>query len=699
VAILDLLSLFLPRSLDDPRPALGRQGIVDAWRSPYFNWSFVFPSTDAPEPLGITPVDADVLDHDARLGRVIGGLDQWEELFEDRERANEKKNIDSDQDMADGEAGDARALLARKFQDFLTLVTPPLDQRPYSSYVSWLERLIGREDTNLENQSPESKESLNVAAWIHNMEDSLAETDLVALREFLKTLRSLAWVEEGIGTRIKVDFKQFLAELMGAVDAATYSLPAGAGRDEIVVADIVQVRGVPFRSVAVLGMAEGEFPAVRVEDPFLWESDRSQMRVSHDLRLESSIESHEREFFYETISSPWESILLTLPRLTDNGAEWPPSPYWEEIRRLLYIEPIPLTTESIPEPDQAASLAELVESIVAPPGSQPAMAWAIEKHPDRLPALRTAADIFDLRYTRGWTQHNGDLTGERRLFRQFFHRDYAWSPSSLEKYRNCPFSFFVSKVMRLEPRPEPAEGLDSAQLGTIYHQILEALYQTLDADDRDDLEQLLAILPDVAKPILDEAPQRKDFRETAWWKHTRDEIVRNVDRSVRALAELPGDFIPAEFEAEFFGDRALTIKDGNDQIRLVGVIDRVDNDPEGRLRIIDYKTAGPYSYSKQTLDRGEKLQLPLYALAARDALDLGIPVDGFYWHVRQAEPSGLTLEEFDPDEAIDTAVSYAWQAVRGARQGYFVPEPPADGCPSYCPAVGFCWSFRPGMWR
>jgi hypothetical protein len=36
--------------------------------------------------------------------------------------------------------------------------------------------------------------------------------------------------------------------------------------------------------------------------------------------------------------------------------------------------------------------------------------------------------------------------------------------------------------------------------------------------------------------------------------------------------------------------------------------------------------------------------------------------------------------------------------VRGARQGYFVAHPPADGCPSYCPAAGFCWNFRPGMW-
>jgi hypothetical protein len=86
--------------------------------------------------------------------------------------------------------------------------------------------------------------------------------------------------------------------------------------------------------------------------------------------------------------------------------------------------------------------------------------------------------------------------------------------------------------------------------------------------------------------------------------------------------------------------------------------------------------------------------LPLYALAARDALGLGDPVEGFYWHIRQAEASGLTLGDFGPEEAIGTAVEYAWKAIRGARQGDFIPEAPTGGCPQWCPAGSFCWQYR-----
>ncbi len=55
----------------------------------------------------------------------------------------------------------------------------------------------------------------------------------------------------------------------------------------------------------------------------------------------------------------------------------------------------------------------------------------------------------------------------------------------------------------------------------------------------------------------------------------------------------------------------------------------------------------------------------------------------------------MKLEDFGPEEAIETAVGHAWEAIRGAQAGRFVPRTPKGGCPSYCPAVGFCWHFEP----
>ena len=514
----------------------------------------------------------------------------------------------------------------------------------------------------------------------------------------------MVWAEEALDKGQVADFAGFVRELVGAVDAATYRLPIRPGREEILVADVVAARGVPFRAVAILGLAEGEFPATLSEDPFLRDADRRQMCKAFCLSLQLSTESAEAEYFYEAITRPRERLLLTRPRLADNGAPWQASPFWEETRRLVDVAPEMLTSESVPTPDRVASWPELLESLATYHDYEQVRNWARNATPARLAALDLAIHILSLR-TRPPVpdaspgHYHGDLVSLNEDFRGRFGPRRVWSASRLEAYRTCPFLFFVGTVLGLEPREEPSEGLDARQLGNIYHHILEAVYQAAEVSDPNDLDQLLAALPSAAGRILDAAPEREGFRETAWWAQTRDEIIENLQRSLAALVEIQGEFVPYRYEAAFgLQDQPeLVVRDGEDQLRLRGFIDRVDRAPDGRLRIIDYKTAGPWAYTNRALTDGKKLQLPLYALGAQDALGLGEPTDGFYWHVQHAQASPFTLEKFGPDEAREVAVEHAWTAVRGARQGHFVPRPPADGCPGYCPAAGFCWHYSPGF--
>jgi RecB family exonuclease len=262
--------------------------------------------------------------------------------------------------------------------------------------------------------------------------------------------------------------------------------------------------------------------------------------------------------------------------------------------------------------------------------------------------------------------------------------------------------FFIGSVLRLEPREEPDEGLDVRQLGSIYHDILEKLYRGV--VDPTQVEQLRAALPGAAGPILDAAPRKLGFRETAWWQQTRAEIIKNVETSLAGLAELPGQFVPSLFEQWFDGVPISDPANPADCFRLHGIIDRIDWAADGSLRVIDYKTGGPSTYTNRAVSEGKRLQLPLYALAARVGLDLGRPVDGFYWHIQQAEASPFSLAGFEdgvgqagPEAALQVAATRAWEAVRGVRQGDFGPRPPAGGCPPYCPAATFCWHYRAGF--
>jgi ATP-dependent helicase/DNAse subunit B len=709
-ALLDLLRLALPGP--DQRPALPRRLVIEAWRSPYFDWRVL-----APE--GIGPTDADRLDAAARQGRVISGLAQWEEAlallctraagaaeadstFSTRQSAS--FDVDETPQPAAAPAAEAARRLHALFRRFVDFLTPPAGEQPRRVFVGWLESLIGDDPQPAPDgdaSQPGQPDSLQMAAQARRAPPSIAGQDVAALVCLKDVLRGLVWAEEAVASP-PVDFEDFVADLSGAIEAAAYHPPQAAPGHDIIVANVIQARGLSFHAVAVLGLAEGEFPASLHEDAFLRETDRARLRQDFGelsravgLSLPSTLDSAEVEFFYETITRPTAQLLLTRPRLADNGALWQASPFWEELRRLVPVTPVGLTSESLPSPTEAASWPELIETLAAQPGLTTARAWAQQADPARWLALTTAAEVFQARSGDGQHLYDGDLSAAAAACAQRFGPTFTWSASRLETYRSCPLFFFFASVLRLEPRRQPVAGPDTSQLGNIYHRIFELVYQA--ASDPGDHVSALAALPGVARPVLDAAPGREGFRVTAWWAQTRAEIEEDVRRSLLGLAELRGDWQPIAFEQRFFDAQTLEVTVAGDSFRLHGVIDRIDRAPDGRLRVIDYKTGGPSSFKRQAVEAGKKLQLPLYALAARDALHLGQPADGFYWHVRQAQPSDFTLQGSTggPAAAMQRAAAFAWEAVQGIRAGRFAPTPPADGCPDYCPAAAFCWRYRP----
>ncbi|HQE92167.1 MAG TPA: PD-(D/E)XK nuclease family protein [Anaerolineae bacterium] len=694
-ALLDLLRLALP---DEASSAFPWRLTVEAWRSPYFEWTAC----------GITSETAESLDRLARWGRVVAGLAQWEEAFALAINAGPRDVLDEEQADVDipltVPTGAAAEALLATFHCFVQRITPPQGPHPCRTFVAWIESLIG-DDAPPEDEAT-SPDDLGVVRQILAGPVTLRERDLAALNVIKDVLRGLVWADEAVVCD-PAPFPAFWTDLEGAVDAATYRLPLPTDREALLVADVTQARGVPFHTVAVLGLAEGEFPAALAEDPFLRDADRRTLRDDFGLSLSPSPDSSEAEYFYEAIARPRAALLLTRPRIADNGAPWQASPYWDEVRRRVAVTPLHLTSHSYPAPDEAASWEELLLGLSAQ-GDTPAWEAMARRQPEYHAALERATRVLAQRLgtiTPGL--FDGDLTSTSDIFAQRFGPARTWSASRLESYRECPFRFFVGSVLALEPRARPVEGLDAAQLGSLYHHIFEQLYQAV--ADPTDLEQLLATLPSVATPILDVAPREQQFRPTAWWARTRDEIIENVRRSLVALDASREDFVPSVYEARFGLDDhhpPLVIRDSADSFRLRGLIDRVDRAPDGRVRIIDYKTGGKGSFTVTNVKKGKKLQLPLYALAAQEALDLGTVSDGFYWHIQAAEASSFTLAKFadkeenlfGPAGAMHTAVTHAWEAVHGARQGHFVPTPPDGGCPAYCPAAAFCWHYQPKQW-
>jgi ATP-dependent helicase/DNAse subunit B len=653
-ALLNLLSI---PALDFPR----RQ-ILEAWRSPYFDLSTLDISLD----------DAASLDSLSRMGRVTAGLRQWQQAFD---LFSHQKPGD---DLVTDEEGPIpptlkKADLSHKFEAFVARLTPPL-QATTRSYVAFIEDLIGEEAGDSSEDPYAHAGSVAIAAQARQ-NPSTADRDLAALRALKDVLRGLVLAAAVLGDKT-LDFRTFFEELRNALEAATYNYAPDEG---ILVSSVSLGRGLSFSALALLGLSQGEFPQAEREDALLQESDRAALR-DRGIPIDSKLLGEEVTFFYQAVTRARRRLLLSRPYLAEDGQEWEPSPYWLHVRGLLG-NPAPrrVRPEDPLPPTEAASHFEFIQASGQLEG-----------------ALARGAAILRSRLARHAAgTYEGEIPGLSPLLADRYSARHPWSASRLEAYGTCPFYFYVASVLNLEPRTPPEEGYDASILGSMLHRILEETYHQ--AQDPTDLEECLQRLPQVALSVFASAPIEYGFRPSPLWDMQQQELERILSDTMRALAEVSQGFTPRYFEKKFgLGQPPLVLETDIGEIKLHGYIDRLDVGADGRLRVVDYK-AGSSAITAEHLREGRRLQLPLYALAARQALGLGEIGSGFYWHIRSAEASSLKLEKFEGgvEEAFELARMHVAAHVGNVRAGKFQPEPPTDGCPSYCPAAGFCWRYKP----
>ena len=657
-----------------------RRPLLAALGSPYFDLST----------FGLSASDARRLDEAARWGQVIEGLDQWEEALQRlAQQPARREEVDDEPRPPRPPTGAEAEGFWKKLSALARRVTPP-EKASLVDFVEWVEDLLSDET------------GLGLSGRVATQKDTVAR-DQAALVVFREVLRALVLADSLAGQRKELAYAEFYAELRGATEAATYIGDDARTRrgGRIYAASLSAARGVPYRAVAVLGLSEGLFPAPLAEDPFLSDEERASLQEAR-LPLEPRLRSDQQTLFYEAVTRATEYLLLTRPYLADDGERWEPSPYWTAALSLFDVQPRRARPDDVQPHANAASGIELLAGAVRARSLPRVFAdlepqWAGLQHAGNVLRARIARD------PRGGFE--GQLDALSRVLAGRYGPAYVWSASRLETYGACGYRFFVASALGLEPREAPAAGYDVAQLGVMLHAILERVYQAV--ADPTDVEAVVTMLPRVAQEVFDSAPVRYGFRPTPLWDAQRDELLEVLENTLHGLAEESKGFKPIRFEAQFGmeGSPPLELEIDSGTALFHGVIDRVDRDGEGGIRIIDYKT-GASGLAARDLGEGRRLQLALYALAAERTLDLGRLVDAFYWGILKGEPSSLRLERFsfqadDGREfkgvpgAIRLVTEHVGTHVEGIRSGQFLPIPPRGGCPDYCPAKLFCWRYIP----
>ena len=153
----------------------------------------------------------------------------------------------------------------------------------------------------------------------------------------------------------------------------------------------------------------------------------------------------------------------------------------------------------------------------------------------------------------------------------------ALSASRAKEYERCPLQY---RLHVLDGYREPETRAKA--LGTIVHAVLENLF-ALPAQERTPEAARGQVWPQY-EALASKNPEvpalfRDDADRDAWL----DEARAVIDGYF--AIEQPQWIAPAALE-----QRVTTTTSGG--VRLLGFIDRVDRAPDGRLRVVDYKTAG-----------------------------------------------------------------------------------------------------------
>jgi hypothetical protein len=173
---------------------------------------------------------------------------------------------------------------------------------------------------------------------------------------------------------------------------------------------------------------------------------------------------------------------------------------------------------------------------------------------------------------------------------------------------------------------------------------------------------------------------------------TDDDTHRQRDRSRPVAAELRfgyGD------DADGVGPVVLPLADGRN-LRFRGSADRVDVSDDGTVHVVDYKTGKADDFRRlgpeNPDERGTKLQLPVYGLAARQFVGRSdAPVEAHYWFISDRE--GFRRIGYAVDDQVLARVGATLATiVDGIERGAFPARPDASGLPwvtcPYCDPDG-----------
>ena len=481
------------------------------------------------------------------------------------------------------------------------------------------------------------------AEFCHALYAFLDETGALAvLEQWIDEARAsghnLLWqthkqMWESVADLIDKVFETLGGERMAAADFAKV-LEAGFSAitlglvppslDQVIVGDLRRSRLPQVKALLLLGANENVLPGRLNEDGVLSDDERRVLSKQGIQLAPDGLTRALADYFsvYGVLTKPSSFLYVSCYLSELDGKAVFPSPVMHRIGELL-----PCADRRRASADSDGSIEQISTAAATFDGLAQALRTYVET--DALPEI--TKDVYN--YFRGnpayapmLAQIEAQIAAvgkPERLMRETVYKLYAGrvltSVTQLERYAQCPFSYFMQYNLRALERK--VYEVENVQLGTLFHATLEAYAKRLaengiDWNDPDD-EALVAL----AQACVDEALAAQGneiLRSTGQYRYFSERVKGIAVQSIRALTtHMRGSgFSVAALEAAFGGQDADAVRVPLDcgAMELVGRVDRVDmltlND-SAYVKLVDYKS-GHKAFSLSEVYYGLQLQLVMY---------------------------------------------------------------------------------------
>lgn len=414
-------------------------------------------------------------------------------------------------------------------------------------------------------------------------------------------------------------------------------------QDQVIVGDVDRSRSHKVDTIFIIGLNDGNFPSINKSEGFFGDKDREILKNDGIELANGTIENLYEENFniYKAFTTAEKRLYLSYASSETEGKSLRPSMIINKMKNIFpkLKEQSDIINKNYEITNKMMTYQELLENISN---------------------LKENKEIDDIWYKiyqyykeqNEWNERlQKDLKGidytnipesiNKETIEKLYGNTLNTSVSKLEKFAQCPFSYYLQYGLRLKEKEELK--IQSFDTGSFMHETIDEFFKKVKEEnislaelvtDEEKIQELVNI---VIKEKLDMG-KKYTFVATSKYKVLVKRLQRIVAKALKYIIEglVYSEFNIEGTEIEFgkngkYNPILIQLEDGK-KVEITGKIDRVDtaNSEDGKyLRIIDYKSSAK-NIDLNEVYAGLQIQLLTYMDAVCKEEDL-LPAGVLYF--------------------------------------------------------------------